>query len=193
MREQTLIILKPDAICRGLMGEIISRFEKVSLKVVAAKMVQVTQELANKQYPLSRKEWLEGMGKKTLENYKELSVDPKGQLGTEDPLAIGKIIQGWLVEMITSGPVLAAVLEGPHAVSLTRKLCGHTLPLSAQPGTIRGDLSFDSSYLANTGKRAIKNLIHASGTLAEAKYEISLWFSPDEIHSYERSEEKVMR
>lgn len=193
MSEQTLIILKPDAVSRGLTGEIISRFEKVGLKVVAAKMVQVGKELANKQYSPLRKEWVEGMGKKTLENYKELGVDPKRELGTDDPAKIGKIIQGWLVEMITAGPVLAAVLEGPHAVSLTRKLCGHTLPFNAAPGTIRGDLSFDSSYLANTGKRAIKNLIHASETLAEAKYEISLWFSPDELHSYKRAEEKVMR
>lgn len=193
MSEQTLVVLKPDAVVRGLIGKIISRFERVGLKIVAAKMVKVDKDFANKHYPLSRRYFIEGMGKKTLENYKGMGIDPKEELGTDDAFEIGKIIRLWLVEMITSGPVLAAVLAGPHAVEVTRKLCGHTLPLSAAPGTIRGDLSFDSSYLANTGKRAIKNLIHASGSLDEAKYEISLWFDPSEIHSYERVEEKVMK
>lgn len=105
---------------------------------------------------------------------------------------IGLMIQEWLIDYITSGPVLAYVLEGPHAVELVRKMCGHTLPLNADPGTIRGDLALDSSYLANTGTRAIKNLIHASGNLEEADYEIPLWFSQEDIFTYERVEEKAM-
>ncbi len=192
MKERTLVVLKPDAVKRGLIGEIIRRFERVGLKLVACKMLQVSRELADKHYPLSRREFIEGMGKKTLENYKDMGVDPIKEMGTDDPYELGKIIREWLVEMITSGPVLAMVWEGPHAVELVRKITGHTLPLKAAPGTIRGDLSFDSSYLANTGKRAIKNLVHASGDKEEAEYEINLWFSEDEIHSYERAEEKVM-
>jgi nucleoside-diphosphate kinase len=103
------------------------------------------------------------------------------------------MVRGWLLDYISSGPVFAAVLEGPHAVDLVRKITGHTLPYKAEPGTIRGDFSFDSSHLANTAKRAIKNLIHASGNLEEAKYEIPLWFSKDEICSYERANEKAMK
>ncbi|MBI4225688.1 nucleoside-diphosphate kinase [Candidatus Roizmanbacteria bacterium] len=193
MQERTLLIIKPDGVARGLVGEISSRFERVGLKIVAAKFTKADQTLAEKHYPSDRDVWLRGMGEKTLENYKKFGVDPEKLLGTTDTLKIGKIIQGWLVKYIISGPVLAFVLEGPHAVDLVRKICGHTLPSEAVPGTIRGDLAYDSSYLANTGKRAIKNLVHASGSLEEAKYEISLWFSPSEIFGYERVEEKAMR
>jgi len=111
----------------------------------------------------------------------------------DDPEEIGALVRVWLLEYISSGPVLAVVLEGPHVVELVRKICGNTLPQLALPGTIRGDFSFDSSFLANTAKRAIKNLVHASGSLDEAKYEIPLWFSPEEILTYARVEEKAMR
>jgi nucleoside-diphosphate kinase len=133
------------------------------------------------------------MGNKTLENYVKLGIDVKKEFGHDDPHKIGLIIREWLVDMITAGPVFAMVLEGPHAVEIVRKIVGHTLPLMSAPGTIRGDYSFDSSYLANTNRRPIKNLIHASGTVEEAGYEIPLWFSKEEIHTYERVEEKVMR
>lgn len=193
MKEQTLVILKPDAVSRGLIGEIVARFEKVGLKLVAAKLIHADRELADKHYPLSREAFIKGMGGKTVENYQKLGVDLVKELGTDDPLEIGKMIREWLADMITSGPVFAFVLEGPHAVELVRKICGHTLPLMANPGTIRGDYSFDSSYLANTGKRPIKNLIHASGNLEEAQYEIPLWFSTEEILSYGRTDEEIMK
>lgn len=191
--EQTLVVLKPDTVSRGLVGEITARFEKVGLKIVAAKLVRVSTEHANKHYPTSRTEFIEGMGNKTLENYQKLGFDAKKELGTDNAHEIGLTIQKWLVEMITSGPVFAFVFEGPHAVELVRKLCGHTLPLLSPPGTIRGDYSFDSSYLANTAKRPIKNLIHASGTVDEAKYEIPLWFKSDELYTYTRTDEAVMK
>ncbi|NTU46074.1 nucleoside-diphosphate kinase [Candidatus Roizmanbacteria bacterium] len=191
--EQTLIVFKPDAIARGLMGEIITRFERVGLKIVAARMVEVSRELADKHYPISRREFIEGMGGKTIENYEKLGIDVMADFGTTDTFEIGSKIREWLVGLITSGPVFAAVLEGPHAVELVRKIVGHTLPLLSAPGTIRGDYSYDSSYLANTGRRPIKNLLHASGNVEEAKYEIPLWFKPEEIYTYERVEEKVMR
>lgn len=193
MKEKTLVILKPDAVARGLVGEIVARFEKVGLKLVAAKLVHADRELADKHYPVSREEFIKGMGGKTVENYEKLGVDLVKELGTSDPMEIGKMIREWLADMITSGPVFAFVLEGPHAVELVRKICGHTLPLMSAPGTIRGDYSFDSSYLANTGKRPIKNLIHASGVLEEAEYEIPLWFSKEEILSYSRTDEEVMK
>ena len=191
--EQTLIILKPDAVARGIMGEIITRFERVGLKLVAGRFMVVSRDLADKHYPASRTEFIEGMGGKTLENYEALGIDPVAEFGHKDAHKIGLAIREWLVDMITAGPVLAMVWEGPHSVELVRKIVGHTLPLKSAPGTIRGDYSYDSSYLANTGKRPIKNLIHASGNVEEAQFEVDLWFPNSEIASYKRVEEEVMR
>ena len=191
--EKTLIVLKPDAILRSLTGEIIARFEKAGLKIVAAKMISVPKELAEKHYPADRKELWVGIGNKTLSHYKEMEEDAKKLLGTDDPAEIGKLARVWLLDYITSGPVLAAVFEGPHAVEIVRKIVGHTLPLKSAPGTIRGDYSFDSSFLANNAKRAIINLIHASGNLEEAEYEIPLWFKKGEIVDYTRADHQIMK
>lgn len=191
--EQTLVVLKPDAVLRGVSGELITRFEKVGLKIVAMRMVEVTDKLAEKHYPITREEFLRGMGEKTLENYKKYNIDAKERHGTEDTLEIGKMIRTWLIEYMQESPVIAIVFEGPHAVELVRKMLGHTLPLMSPPGTIRGDYAYDSSYLANMAARAIKNLVHASGNVEEAEYEIPLWFGKDQIFSYERVEEKIMR
>lgn len=190
--EQTLVVIKPDGVIRGLTSEILARFEKAGLKLVAAKMLTVTREHASKHYPADREELWTGIGNKTLDNYKTLELDAKKLLGTDDPKKIGDIVRVWLLDYISSGPVFAAVLEGPHAVELVRKICGHTLPLLSAPGTIRGDFSFDSAFLANTGRRAIKNLIHASGTIEEAKYEIPLWFGQKEVQKYKRTDEEAM-
>lgn len=188
-----MVVIKPDGVLRGLSGEILLRFERAGMKIVASKMVKVDKKMAQKHYPDDRKDLWEGIGNKTLENYKEMQADAKKLLGTDDAKEIGKLVRVWLLDYITSGPVLAVVLEGPHAVELVRKMAGHTLPLKSDPGTIRGDFSYDSSYLANTAQRAIKNLVHASGTVEEAEYEIPLWFSKEEIVSYERTDEKAMQ
>jgi nucleoside-diphosphate kinase len=192
MIEQTLIVVKPDGVVRALTGEIVTRFEKAGLKLVAARMVNVTKETAEKHYPADREELWVGIGNKTLENYDKLKLDAQELLGTTDPKKIGDIVRVWLLDYIVSGPVFAAVFEGPHAVELVRKICGNTLPLLSAPGTIRGDYSYDSAALANKGQRAIKNLIHASGTLEEAEYEIPLWFAKNEICSYKRTDEEAM-
>jgi len=193
MEERSLVVVKPDGVARGLVGKIISRFEQVGLKIVAAKFTKADSELAEKHYPKDRRELWLGIGKKTLDNYKSFNADPKKLLDTDNPEEIGAMVRVWLLEYISSGPVLAVVLEGPHAVELVRKICGNTLPFLSAPGTIRGDLAYDSSYLANTGKRAIKNLVHSSGSVEEAKYEIPLWFKPSEIFEYERVEERAMK
>lgn len=192
MNEKTLVVIKPDAMQRGIMGEIISRYEKVGLKVIGAKMLKVPKELANKHYPKDRDDFITGMGQKTLNSYKDQGLDPVKELGTEDPKEIGLKIQGWLVEFISESPVMALVLEGPHAIEVVRKITGFTLPAKADPGTIRGDFSFDSSAYANTAKRPIRNLIHASGDAEEAEFEINLWFSPDELYEYDAIHHKHM-
>src|SRR3989338_2903064 len=183
--EQTLIILKPDSVQRGLVGDIIGRFEKAGLKLVAAKMVKAPKGLADKHYPKNRKQFISGLGERTITSYKLNGLDPMDQFKTNDSYKIGLFIQRWLVNNLTEGPVIAVVLEGPHAFELIRKICGKTLPLEAEPGTIRGDYSFDSPALANYEKRAIRNLIHASGDKKEATFEIGLWFSKAELHAYE--------
>ena len=190
--EQTLVLIKPDGVKRGLVGEIIGRFERSGLKIVAAKMIWVDKGLVAKHYPDEREEFIRGMGQKTLDNYKDLNIDPVKHAGTADPHKIGLMINQWNKELLTSGPVIAMVWEGNHAITNIRRIVGPTLPSMAQPGTIRGDYSVDSSALANEKKRAIKNLIHASGNPEEAKLEIDLWFSPKEIHSYKRADEDVM-
>ena len=138
----------------------------------------VSHEMAKKHYPSDREDFIRGMGKKTLDNYAELGLDPHKELGTSDDHEIGMMVLGWLLDMLTSGPVVAAVIEGPHSIEVVRKICGFTVPLTAAPGTIRGDFAFDSPALANKEKRAVRNLIHASGNREEAEYELKLWF-PD--------------
>ncbi len=192
MIDRTFVIIKPDAIQRGITGDIITRFERVGLKVVGAKMIHVPEELANKHYPKDREEFISGMGQKTLDSYKEQGIDAIKELGTDDPKEIGKQIQQWLVEFLMSSPVIALVLEGPHAIEVVRKICGFTLPAKADPGTIRGDYSFDSSAYANTAKRPIRNLVHASGNKEEADFEIALWFTEDELFDYDTIHNKHM-
>jgi len=182
--ENTLVLLKPDAVSRGLVGEIISRFEKAGLKLITAKMVTPSKELANKHYPTERREFIEGMGSKSLETYHEEGMDPHAELGTTDPHEIGLKIQEWMVGFITSGPVMAMVLQGPNAISEVRKMAGHTIPAKAEAGTIRGDYSNDTPTLANKEKRPIFNLVHASGDKDEADFEINLWFTKDELQPY---------
>ncbi len=183
--ERTLVIIKPDAMQRGIVGDIISRFEKVGLKIAGTKMLVPEDDRLAKQYPVERKEFIEGMGHKTLKNYKELGMNAKEHFGHEDPHKIGLEIRKWLVDFMKSGPIIAMVLEGPHAIDVVRKFTGYTLPAAAQPGTIRGDYSFDSSALANSGDRTIRNLIHASGNKEEAEHEIPIWFDEHELYEYE--------
>jgi len=190
--EQTLVVIKPDAIQRSIVGDIVTRFEKVGLKIIALKMFIPSEELLNKHYPVERKEFIEGMGNKTLDNYKELDMDPLKYFGSDDPHEIGLTVQKWLVDFMVADPVIAMVLEGPHAIEVVRKIRGHTLPLKAQPGTITGDYSFDSSSIANNDMRPIRNLVHASGNAEEAAFEVDLWFDKDEIYDYESVHQKHM-
>ena len=190
--EKTVVLIKPDGVKRGLVGEILSRLEKAGLKIVALKMIWIDKEMAGKHYPDSREEFLRGMGEKTLKTYQQYGRDPNEDIGTMDPLAIGKMINSWNMEFLTSGPVAAILLEGLHAIDNVRMIAGNTLPVFANPGSVRGDYSIDSPALANSKKRAVRNLVHASGTPEEAKYEEELWFKEGEIYDYQRADEAVM-
>ncbi len=189
--ERTFMLVKPDGVKRGLVGECLRRIEQRGLKIIAMKMIRVSEEHARKHYP-GTEVWLRGMGEKTLDTYAKYGKDAKGELGTSDSFEIGKIIYQWNTDFLTSGPVLALAISGIHAIDMVRKIVGKTIPALAEMGTIRGDFSVDSPVLANDGKRAIHNVVHASGDPAEAEHELAHWFSPEEIHDYKRAEEDIM-
>lgn len=178
MNQQTLVLIKPDGMARGLAGEIISRFERVGLKLVKAQLIHPTKELAQKHYPTTP-EWLVKVGNNTISDCGKYGVDVKEAIGTDVPSEIGELVHKWNMEYISGAPVLALVWEGIHAVEVIRKLCGPTLPLLAAPGTIRGDFSSNSAISENVENKPIRNLIHASGTPDEAQREIELWFGKE--------------
>lgn len=186
--EHTLVLIKPDAVMRGLIGTIFQRFEQAGLKIVACKMVHPTREMLDNHFPKSE-DWVRKMGEKTLETYQEYGIDPVEFLGTDDALAIGQKIKEWNYRYLTLGPVMAVVLEGIHSVDTVRKFVGHTLPYKAKPGTIRGDFSVNAPDLANVVGSACKNLVHASGTIEEAEQEVANWFSPAELIVWERADD----
>jgi nucleoside-diphosphate kinase len=190
-KERTLVLLKPDAVARGLSGDIIGRFERAGLKIVGLKIVYPTAETAAGHYA-GADDWIEGMGQKTLDSFSQFGMDVKAVLGTEDPFEIGTMVKGWLVDYVSSGPIIAIVLQGVHAITAVRRMIGFTIPARADPGTIRGDYSVDSNTISSLEKRSTKNLIHASGNREEAAQEIAYWFGPEEIFDYERTDEGVM-
>ena len=189
--EKTVVIVKPDGVKRGLVGEIISRIEKRGLKIISLEMFQATREQIGEHYPNDEK-WLRKIGDKTLENYQQYGVDAKNHLGTADTLAIGKMVREWLIDYMTSGPLVKMIVKGIHAIDMIRKIAGHTLPNKAEMGTIRGDFSVDDAIAANGDKRAIHNVVHASGSPEESAHEVAFWFAAEDIFDYKRAEEDIM-
>lgn len=152
--EKSLVLLKPDAVDRGLVGEIITRFEKVGLKIAGLKLVWPKKEHAAKHY-----------------------TDDLAQRR-------GQHVRDLMIEMLTSGPIVAIALEGVEAVEVVRKIVGATEPKTALPGTIRGDYSHVSFKHADAKKMGVFNLVHASGSPEEAVSEVSVWFAPEELHEH---------
>jgi len=185
--ERTLVIVKPDGIQRSLIGEILGRLERVGLKIVAMKMLVTNPEHVEKHYTLDPN-WRTVTGEKTIKGYRDKGLTPP----SEDPLAITAAILENLKKYMTSGPVIAMVVEGAHAVKIVRKLVGSTEPLSSDVGSIRGDYVLDSYQMSDTDKRAIRNLIHASGSVEEANMEIPHWFKPEEIIDYRLVQEQIL-
>ena len=157
MIQQTLVLVKPDGVARGLIGEVIRRFEQRGLKIVALKLVKIDLDHAKQHYT-------EEIAEKHGENVRKL-----------------------LLDFITEGPVVAMVIEGVAAIENTRKIVGDLESKSALLGTIRGDFSHISRSYADRKGIVIKNVVHASSDESTAKKEIALWFSPDEIFDYKRS------
>lgn len=184
--EKTFLMIKPDGVRKGLTGEIIKRIEQRDLKVVALEMFQPTRKQIDDHYPKNEK-WITRLGEKTLATYEKYGYDAKKELGTTDALKIGRQVRGWLMDFMTSAPLVRMVVQGTHAVDVVRKIAGPTMPYEADMGTIRGDFSIDSPALANKEKRAVMNLVHASETPEEAKHEIEHWFGKNPpIFTYKR-------
>jgi len=162
--EQSIVLIKPDGVKRGLIGEIISRFEKAGLRMAACKMVWVDRKLAIRHYGYDDS-WFENVGKKIHQFYKEHGMDVEEDFGKLTNHQMGELVQRWNVDYLTEGPVLAMIWEGPGVVEVVHKIVGPTYPLSAPPGTIRGDFAIDSPALSNTEKRSVHNLVHAAGTV----------------------------
>lgn len=185
--ERTLVIIKPDGIQRSLIGEVIGRFERVGLKVVAMKMMMATADLIEKHYTLDP-EWRRITGEKTIKGYVSKGLTPP----SNDPLKITAIILKNLITYMTAGPIVAIVIEGAHAVSIVRKLVGGTEPLTSDVGTIRGDFVLDSYQMSDVDGRAVRNVVHASGSVKEATDEIKHWFKPNELMKYKTINEKML-
>lgn len=174
--ERTLVILKPDAVQRQIVGEIISRFERAGLKLVGMKMLEATYEMAKKHYPDSL---IPIVGEKTKKDW-----DAYGVEYTESVEEIGKMIVEATRNFLIKTPVIAIVLEGGHSVEVVRKMVGTTGPKDSLPGTIRGDYAHLSLGRASMLKRGAANIIHASGNSKEAKEEIDHWFNKTELFTY---------
>lgn len=186
--ERTLVVIKPDGVQRTLVGEIIQRYERIGLKIAAIKMLVVSEEHVEKHYTLDP-EWRVKTGEKSIKAYTDKGLKhPHG----DNPIDVTNVILRKLKKYITSGPVIAMVLEGAHAVAIVRKLTGGTEPLTSDVGTIRGDFVLDSYEMSHQDDRSVRNLVHASGSVAEAEQEIPHWFAPDEVIDYRNVQEAIL-
>jgi nucleoside-diphosphate kinase len=186
-RERTLVLIKPDGVQRSLIGEIIKRYERTGLKLVALKFFIPDEELVRQHY-LSDANWLESVGKKSIVSYEKKGLKSP----FTDPKECGEAVLKRLIKYLSSGPVVAMVWEGNQAVGVVRKITGSTEPLTSDVGTIRGDFTVDSYELGDNDDRAVRNLIHASGTSQEAEKEIKIWFGDDEIIKYRLIQESIL-
>ncbi len=185
-KERTFVILKPDAIQRGLMGEILGRFERAGLKVVAMRFGVAEEEKFWKHYNKDDA-WFEKKGGNIVREREanNMPVD-------KEAIEYGKDIIRALVKFMTCGPVLMMVIEGNQAVGVVKKLVGGTEPSTSDVGTIRGDYTLDSYNIAAIDDRAVRNLVHCSDEVSEAEREISLWFTEKELLNYRLVSEAIL-
>lgn len=186
-KERTLVVIKPDGVQRGLIGEVIRRYERSGLKMVGLKMLVPSKEMIQKHYTIDP-EWIKKVGEKSIEAYEKKGL----KAPFDEPIKCGEFVLGKLVKYLSSGPVVAMVWQGNKAVGVVRKITGATEPLTSDVGTIRGDLTIDSYDISDTDGRAVRNLVHASGTVDEAKKEINLWFAESELANYRLVSEAIL-
>lgn len=184
--ERSFVIVKPDGLQRGLVGEILSRFERTGLKLVGLKLAVLDKDLIWKHYDKDD-EWFLKKGTKIAADR-----EAAGLSAEKEPLEYGKDIIRALEKYMTSGPVVIMVWEGNQAVAVVTKLVGETSPASSDVGTIRGDLTIDSYEIASVDDRAVRNLIHCSDTPENAEKEIAMWLGDDEVIKYRLLNEAIL-
>jgi len=185
-KERTLVILKPDAVQRGLVGEIIRRIENTGLKLVALKIVNATEEQLWAHYNKDD-EWFLKKGTRTIEERTAMGMPIE-----KEAIEYGKDIIRALVSFMSCGPVAPMIWEGNQAVGIVKKIVGSTEPLSSDSGTIRGDYTLDSYELSSLDSRAVRNLIHCSDPVTDAIREIPIWFNENEILKYRLIAEQIL-
>ncbi len=185
-KERTFVILKPDTIQRGLIGETIKRFEAAGLKLIAIKFSVAEEDILWKHYNKDEA-WFQKKGEITIKNRQEMGMPIE-----KEAIEYGKDIIRALVNFMSCGPVVQMIWEGNKAVGVVKKIVGGTEPTTSDVGTIRGDLTLDSYELANRDERAVRNLVHCSDEVEEAKREIELWFKEEEIMSYRLVAESIL-
>jgi nucleoside-diphosphate kinase len=184
--ERTLVIIKPDGIQRGLIGEIIKRYERTGLKLVGLRFGIADEKKLWEHYNKDD-EWFEKKGARISEDKKA-----RGLPVEKEAMEYGKDIVRQLVKFMTSGPVLFMVWEGNEAAAIVRKITGDTEPKTSDIGTIRGDLTVDSYAIAAVDDRAVRNLIHCSENAEEAKGEVALWFTEGDMIDYRVIHEEIL-
>lgn len=184
--ERTFVVIKTDGVQRSLIGEIIRRFERASLKIVAMKMFTPDKDRSIKHYGKDDV-WYEKKGQQSIDNLKARGEQPE-----KPAIEYGKDIIERVVRYFSSGPVVALVIEGPGAVDVVKKIVGGTEPQSTDVGTIRSDFTIDSYRLADARSRSVRNLIHCSDAVDEAQREIALWLDPSDVISYRHINEAML-
>ena len=184
--ERTFVIIKPDGIQRGLIGEVIKRYERTGLKMVGMKF-GVADEKKFWEHYNKDDAWFLKKGTKIAEDKKANNLPVN-----KEPIEYGKDIIRQLVKFMTSGPVLMMVWEGNQAAAVIRKITGDTEPATSDVGTIRGDLTVDSYNIAAVDDRAVRNLIHCSESAEEALREIPIWFTDAEMTEYRLVGEQIL-
>lgn len=184
--ERTLIVLKPDAVQRSLVGEIVKRLEQTGLKLVAMKMLRATEDQCTRHYEKDD-EWFQTKGANIVKD-----LEAHGRPVEKEAIEYGRDIIRLMVKYMTASPVLAMVIEGNEAVAVAKKLAGSTEPKTSDVGTIRGDYTIDSYAHAAYEDRGVRNLVHCSDSVAEAEREIPIWFTEEEIMRYVTAGERIM-
>lgn len=188
-QERTFVILKPDTVQRSLIGEVTKRFERVGLKLVGIKLVDLNKVDEKKIWEHYNKDdaWFEKKGTGFAQALKDA-----GKEANKEPIEYGKDIIRALIKYMQAGPVVMMVWQGNQSVAVIKKLVGETEPSTSDVGTIRGDLTIDSFPLANVDDRAVRNLVHCSDNLDDAKREVSLWFDEAELMNYRLIPEQIL-
>jgi len=185
-KQRTLVLLKPDAVQRSLVGEILLRIERTGLKFTAFKFLVVTEEQLTRHYNKDEK-WFKEKGDRVVNDRKSHGLPVE-----KDAMEYGKEIVDLIVNFMTAGPILAFIVEGNESVAVVKKIVGATEPKTSDVGTIRGDYTVDSYDHSSVQNRAVRNLVHCSESPEEAEREIPVWFGPEEIVKYSTIQEKML-